>query len=180
MAHALPDPDRVAERHGAGGRSGGSFRVGRRGVLLAALGAVLAAGAGTGAGFLRPLRPGRPAQQPPADLVAALGAERALIAQIQATLTADASLRATLSGVRADHEQHVAALEVAIGAITGKPPVPSAAESAPQALTRAQLAATEGQAASRAAARAARLTGRDAALLASIAACEQTHRELLA
>jgi hypothetical protein len=152
--------------------------ISRRGVLGTALGAVLAAGAGTAAGYLRPLHGRPPVQQPNPDLVAALAAEKSLVAQLDASGKTDGSLAGALSVVRADHEQHAAALEFAIGAVTSTQPTASPA--APKALTRAQLAAAEAQAATHAAARAMRLSGRDAALLASIAACEQTHRELLA
>jgi hypothetical protein len=85
-----------------------------------------------------------------------------------------------LGQLRADHVAHrdalLAALDEALGATS---PRPTAAPPAAGSLTRAELRVAEQAASAQAAAHAAQLAGRDAALLASIAACEAGHAELL-
>jgi hypothetical protein len=169
----------------------GGARPSRRAFLLGGGAAVVAgAGAGVGVEFWRD-RP-RPAPKPPrpAVLVAALAGERGLIAALDAALPGAGADRATLRAVRSDHVAHERALATAVaqaGRADLATPAPAAASSAPAspapstpppdaaALRRAETAASR-----RAAARAGRLSGRDATLLASIAASEAGHAELLA
>jgi hypothetical protein len=154
-------------------------RISRR-WFLAGGGAVLIGGS---AGVLAGLRPDRPAPQrtpPPATLLAALEAERDLIANLDATTGGTPAVRRVIVAARRDHAAHLAALQALV------PPSPaapaSATSSAPTgtARTAAQLRDAERAASSRAARRAATLHGAEAVLLASIAACEATHAELLA
>lgn len=155
-----------------------SRRVTRRGVLLGASGVVVAAGAGAGIGYLRPLRSDRHTPIPP-DLADALDAEHALIGQIDASVAQDASLHALLAPIRADHVAHLEAITAAIRTDTGQQ-APSPAPSGSRAGTRSALRNAEQVASTRAATRAAHLTGTSAVVLASIAACEATHAEVLA
>ncbi|MCU1669098.1 MAG: hypothetical protein JWP40_2025 [Blastococcus sp.] len=159
------------------GRDGGR-RVSRRGVLLSGLAVLAAGGGGVAIGALQHLHT---AELPPApaELVAALAAERSLIASIDATTGGSPSVRAALVHVRADHAAHQDALRAALATYR---PAASASASLPPAaaLHLAELRAAEAQASTRAAARAAAITGRTAALLASISACEASHAELLA
>jgi hypothetical protein len=155
-----------------------SSGVSRRGLLLGGAVVVAAAGGGVAAGALRPTpRPDKPTGRPPADLVAALESERVLIAAIDATTGGSPAIRTALRQVRADHVAHQTALQAAVvaypQATASNPP-----SSVGTALTVAELRGAEERASARAATRAARLTGRQAALLASIAACESTHAVL--
>jgi hypothetical protein len=159
-------------------RAGSSRVVSRRGLLLGGLGVLVAGAGGVTAGALRH-RPVEHREPPPAELVAALAGEQSLIAGIDATTGGDASVRAALRVIRADHAAHLDALQAAARAYPGasssvSPSVPPAT-----ALTRAALRDAEQAASTRAAAQAATLSGADAALLASIAACEATHAALL-
>lgn len=148
----------------------------RRGVLLGAAGVLVAAGAGVGAGYLPALRASRHVVVP-ADLVAALAAERLLLARIDASATGP-GLRGRLEPVRADHAAHAATLSNMIEQLTGRTAPPDT--TAPQpAVTAAALRAAELRASAEAAARATRLHGDLATVLASIAAAEATHAELL-
>ena len=159
-----------------------SGRISRRGVLLGGAAVVVAAGTGVAVGALRPLpEPDKPTGRPPADLVAALAAERVLIAAIDATTGGSPAVRIALRQVRADHVAHRAALQGAVDAYP-EPPADNPLSSpggTVAALTVAGLRGAEEHASARAATRAARLTGRYAALLASIAACESSHAVLL-
>jgi hypothetical protein len=152
--------------------------ISRRGLLLGGVAVVLAGGGGVAAGVLRPVAHERPTGRPPADLVAALAAERALIASIDATTGGDAAVRTALRQIRADHVAHHSALQGAVAAYPRAAPEPSPRSA--QALDVAGLRTAEQRASAQAATRAARLSGRPAALLASIAACEASHGELLA
>ncbi len=156
----------------------------RRTVLATGALCVAAAGAGVGAGVVATRSAPRARSDAEATLRAAVAAERALItAAERAMVTAldaaahpAASLRPLLRQVRADHIAHLAALQAALVLAGGGP---NPAPSRPVATNRAPLRTLEQRAAARAAARAALLDGRDAVLLASIAACEASHAQLL-
>jgi hypothetical protein len=111
----------------------------------------------------------------PAALIAALARETQLIAgatSARGTRPADPILAALL----ADHQAHAAAIAAAIGAASPRPaPTSSSAPPTPD-----QLKASEQAAHDAAAAGSATLSGAAAVLLASIAACEAGHVELLA
>lgn len=114
----------------------------------------------------------------PAALVAAFVAERALLADLAATTGGAPHVRRAIAQIRADHEAHLAALHKVLLSVTQEPvsqPVP--VRGRPR--TRRELRDAERSAASAAAQHAAALDGPAAALLASIAACEATHAELL-
>jgi hypothetical protein len=170
MAHA-------AGTHGDGGRGPTGHGLTRRGVLLSAAAVAAAGAAGVAAGVLRAV-PVEHSHPPPPELVAALADEQRLLAGIDATTGGDEAVRTALRAIRADHAAHRDALQAAVrssgGTLQGGPP-PTAT-----ALTRAALRAAEQAASLRAAAHAAALTGEQAALLASIAASEASHAELLA
>lgn len=151
--------------------------VSRRAVLAAGLAVAAAAGAGVGLGALAPV-PANAQPQPPAELTAALAAERRLLATIDASIRQDPSLRTALGSIRRNHAAHAAALQAAVADYPA-PPSRSAATTPPQPLDRSGLRAAERVAAGRAATRASILGGRNAAMLASIAACEASHAELL-
>jgi hypothetical protein len=152
----------------------------RRWVLgwsLAGSAALIAGGgAGVAAEILRePSARQRP--RPPRALVDAAAAERRLLADLTATTGGSAEVRQLVRAVAADHRAHLVALESLLAAYRA----PSGPSSVPSGvpLTKAQLRDAESGAASAAARRAAGLSGAPAALLASIAACETTHAELL-
>lgn len=175
----MSDAVRGAVRAAPGNRSG---RISRRGLLVGGAAVVIAAGTGVAVGALQPLpEPDKPTGRPPADLVAALAAERVLIAAIDATTGGSPAIRIALRQMRADHVAHQTALQGAVEAYPEAPPSnpPSSPGGTVTALTVAGLRGAEEQASARAATRAARLTGRYAALLASIAACESSHAVLL-
>ena len=171
MNDAARSPAHAAPRDGSGG-------VSRRGLLLGGMAVVLAGGCGVAAGVLRPVHHDRPTGRPPADLVAALAAERSLIAAIDATTGGDATVRAALHQIRADHIAHRTALQGAVAAYPEAPAGAAASSPRPQALDVAGLRSAEQRASTRAATRATRLSGQQAALLASIAASEASHAEL--
>lgn len=158
----------------------------RRGFLVTG-GLVVAAAAGGGVAL--GLATGGSASDaldgtPPAELTAAVGAERELIASVDAALRSSSGRRrADLLLIRSDHVAHLGALRALI-ADTVYPATPSSAPSPAPApagtVGRARLRAGERRASTAAAARAERLAGRPAALLASIAAAEAAHAELLA
>ncbi len=157
----------------------------RRGLLLSGAAVVVAAGAGAGAAALAPRDEPPPPPVPPADLVAALAAEQALLAGLDAAVARDASLTSLAGALRADHVAHAQALRALLPAPSTAPSIPPsnprpAATPAAGTLDRAGLRSAEQLAAGQAAARAARLDGTAAVLLASIAACEAGHAELLA
>ena len=106
----------------------------------------------------------------------ALDRELALVADLDAALRRGAG-PATLPAVRADHAAHVAALHSALAGYSAPSSTPP--PSGTPTPTLAQLRAAEVAAARAAATESAALTGADAALLASISACEATHDELL-
>jgi hypothetical protein len=160
----------------------------RRTVLIGASVVVLAGAGGVAAATRAPLHR-RAVPAPPAALLAALNAEDALIAGIDAA-DPGAATRQLLAQLRADHVAHRRVLAGLIGAAVGRsyPPTPPAtAQSTPTAptsarpapRTRTELRTAEQHAARAGATRAARLHGTQAALLASIAACETSHADLL-
>jgi len=148
--------------------------VARRTVLLGGL-AVLGGAAVGGLAALQHER-GTGAAEPPVELIDARQAEQTLIDSIDASSGHDPNLRAGLAAIRADHQAHLAALDAAIGRYAAVAPA-TARGAAP--IGRAALRVAEQRAAVRAAQTAAALAGRDAVLLASIAACEASHAELL-
>jgi hypothetical protein len=117
---------------------------------------------------------------PPDPLLAELIDERALLATYDAATGRHPALQATLAGPRADHVQHVAALERALGTAASPVPrvggvgVPGAPASALAALRSAERAASNARAAAALTAPSDR-----AGLLASIAASEATHELVL-
>ena len=164
---------------GASETGSGTGTPSRRGFLLAGAGAVVvAAGAGTAAALLQPApRDAGISATAPAVLAAALAGEYSLIATIDAM-----GAPADLAHLRADHVEHRDAVLAALRQAAGVPTplgTPSGTSATGPKPTLSDLSAAE-QAASAAAARAAaRLSGPDAALLASISACEASHVELL-
>jgi len=156
----------------------------QRRVFLVGGAAVLLAGAGGGlAGVLATPR-ARSAPEPvaPPTLLAALDQERTLLATLDAAAAGTAP-RDVLNQIRGNHLAHLDALRGAVAEAIYPAthlPAPSGSASGNQSATRAQLRAAEQAAATAGARRAEGLRGADAALLASIAACETTHAELLA
>jgi hypothetical protein len=148
----------------------------RRFVLGTAALVLLGAGGGVGWSFWR-TRSHTPRVAPPA-LIAAARAERALLAAVDADLTAHPDRAALLRQIRADHAAHAAALDAAIADHVGRRPTTSTP--APTQPAGGTLLTAERSAATAAARRAGQLTGRDAVLLASIAACEAGHAAVLA
>jgi hypothetical protein len=113
---------------------------------------------------------------PPAPLRQALERELALVAGLDSALRRGAGSTAALQAVRADHVAHAAALRSTLAAYPA--PTPATPRPTPTP-TQSGLRAAELVAARAAAAESAALTGADAALLASISACEATHGQLL-
>jgi len=151
---------------------------------LLGAGVVLAAG-GVGAGIAgisSVRRPAAAATEVPTQLHGALAREQALVAGLETALRRNTGAipAVALRAARDDHAAHAAALSSAISAHPGpsssSTPPPSPPAAAP---TIAQLRAAELAAAGAAAAESSALAGPDAALLASISACEATHAELL-
>jgi hypothetical protein len=145
----------------------------RRFVLGTAGLVVLGGGAGVGYSFWRTRHGIRRAA--PAALIQAAQAEQVLVATLDERITRFPQQAALLRQLRRDHALHAAALAAAVREHTGRLPV--AARVAAQ--TKPHLIDVERGAAAAAARRALALTGTDAALLASIAACESAHVELL-
>jgi hypothetical protein len=112
----------------------------------------------------------------PAPLRQALERELALVVDLDSALRRGAGPAAALRAVRADHAAHAAALRSTLGAYPAPTPPTVTSSSTP---TLSGLRAAELAAARAAAAESAALTGADAALLASISACEATHGQLL-
>jgi hypothetical protein len=114
---------------------------------------------------------------PPSVLTDAASRERALIADLDATTGGTAAVRLTIRAARADHAAHLAALEglLAFYRKPHRPPAP--VTGVPR--THTALAAAEFAAAAAEAGWAAQTYAAQAALLASIAACEATHAALL-
>jgi hypothetical protein len=138
-------------------------------------GVLVLAGAGAGAGysFWRTRHPAH--RVAPTALVEAARAERVLVATLDDRIARFPKQAPLLRQLRLDHALHSAALDAAVREHTGTLPHPGPAA----AVTKSRLIDTERRAAADAARRALALTGRDAALLASISACEAAHVELL-
>lgn len=141
--------------------------------MLAAGGVGAVVGVFVSEGRAAPAR--RPSAPPP--LRRALDRELALVADLDAALRRGAGPAAALRAVHADHVAHAAALRSALAGFPA--PTPSPTPSSTTAPTVARLRAAELAAAHAAAADSASLTGAEAALLASISACEATHEDLL-
>jgi len=163
------------------------FLAGGAAALLGAAGGVLA-GLQTGHRATTPPPPPPPPPGPPRGLLAAAEAERALIADLDATTGGGSDVRGVIGQVRADHAAHLRALVALIAQFEHGParerrrePVPSRKNRRPRGTPRtlAELRAAERRAAKAAAQHAAALDGGYAAVLASVAACEATHAELL-
>jgi hypothetical protein len=156
----------------------------RRTLLVGGALACLGALGGVGAGLLRHSADDEPPAPGPGVLLAAVHAEQVLLAHVAAATRARSAPAAVLRALRTDHAAHLAALTAAVSIATGTAGS-SAAESSPAtsasppSADRGQLRAAENAAAASAARRALLLTGRDAVLLASIAASEACHAELL-
>jgi hypothetical protein len=156
----------------------------RRGFLVVGGLAAVAAGGGV---WWAVSDDGTKGAAPPAHLVRALhgaaAAELGLIGTLESALKhPGGSSAATLRAIRADHAQHLAAIHALIADVSYPATPSNSTESAYSNGGRVSLAElrTGEQQASRAAARlAGALTGQAAVLLASIAACEATHAELL-
>lgn len=151
----------------------------RRWFLAAGVAALL----GVSGGVIAELRTAHraktpPPPQPPEALVAAAEAERALIADLDATTGGTPDVRRVIVQARADHAAHLQAL-VAMLARFGHVPARQRRRPHGTPRTLAQLRAAEQRAATVAGRRASALDGGYAAVLASIAACEATHAELL-
>ncbi len=153
-------------------------RVTRRSVLLGGAGIVMAAGAGAGVAGLRPRPAPARAPQPPAILVQALAAERDLLAAVAATSAAHPELGSLLTQLAGDHRDHERAFVTMLADYPGAA-TPTGVPTPPPPDTALGLRAVEQRAADAAAAHAAALWGAEATLLASIAACEAGHAELL-
>jgi hypothetical protein len=118
----------------------------------------------------------------PGALLAAIAAERALIADLDATTGGTPPVRRIIVQARADHAAHLAALVRLRAGFRSSSASPSPSPSpsvhgTPRTL--AQLRTAEAQASTAAARHAAALDGGLATVLASIAACEASHAELL-
>jgi hypothetical protein len=165
MIDPSPPPEPVATRPATS----------RRWFLAGGAAVLLGGGAGVAVELAGRSSPTGPTAAP-APLIAALRAERALIADLDATTGGSGRVRSVISQARADHAAHLSALR---GVLAGYAHSESPAKPHGRPRSQAQLRAAEGAAAQAAAQRATRLTGATAALLASIAACEATHAELL-
>jgi hypothetical protein len=148
--------------------------------MLGAGAVVAAGGIGTLVAAVQPRHQGATSRvEPPPTLTGALAREDALVAGLDATLHGDSALGARLLPLRDDHSAHAAALRSALAAYPTASPSPSPS-AAPTAPTLTALRAAELAAARSAAEDSLALRGADAALLASISACEATHAEMLA
>jgi hypothetical protein len=147
----------------------------RRWFLAGGAAVLLGGGAGVLAEVLHESSPAPSAPAPDA-LASALDAERVLLATIDAMPGRHQT--ALLAQIRADHAAHLRALRRLLATYPSSRMVPSNPGSA-QPRTLAQLRGVENQAAVAAAQGAVALDGAAAALLASIAACEASHAELL-
>jgi hypothetical protein len=140
--------------------------------------AVLGAGGGVAVGLLTHHEPSEVDIPDPKVLRAAVQAEQDLLAGLSGGVPDVPS--DLLRALRADHQAHLTALRASVAVALGSPsPSLAPAPRSPGSNSRVRIRALEAAAAQAAAHRAAALTGPDAALLASIAACEATHAELL-
>jgi len=146
----------------------------RRLVLGTAGVAAFAAAGGVGYSLWRTRHPVH--HYPPPVLVAAAAAEHALVAYLDAALRNLPSQRDVLLQLRRDHITHATALDAALTAYSR---MPSSRQPLHAALDLTGVRTVERAASQRAARQAGELLGEHAVLLASIAACEATHLELL-
>ena len=146
--------------------------------LLATAAVVIAGGAGVGAGLLRPVRERQPPGAPQ-SLLDARDREHALTATVDAMLAADATLHPLLDPIRADHVAHAAAFDSLLSGYNRRPSPSSPPPSASTPAGRPALLAAEHQASQALSAASGTQVGEPAALLASVAACEAGHVELL-
>jgi hypothetical protein len=191
---SVPDQSSEFTAHAGEFRSAKLVTMMTRRQLLVTIGGVSvlgAAGAGAAVAALSDL-PSRamppPTQShaapaPPPQLVAALAREQALIAGLDAVVAADPTI-GVLMAIRADHRAHADAIAAAITELTATSPsagpTPSPSTSATVATpTVGQLRAAEQSAHQQLAIACGQLRGVNAVLLASIAACEAGHAELL-
>jgi hypothetical protein len=169
---------------GEGGQVGQS----RRSLLRAGATVVVAGGVGVVAGCTG--EPPAPAAPDPITvaLTALLKSEQALLASYDAAIGGHSQLGDRLSGVRADHAAHVKALSALLARREPDPsPSPSTAHapadnslgSGSSSSARQQLATLERQQATAASAGCMAASGDEAALLASLAAAETSHVEVL-
>jgi hypothetical protein len=154
----------------------------RRGFLIVGGLAVVAAGGGV---WWALSDDGTKSAAPPTALIhqleAARTSEYALIIASQIALKHAGSSAAAVRQVHADHIAHARAIEglIADEMYPVKASLPPVSVHVPPRISIAQVRSAESAAARAAGARAANLPGRAAVLLASIAACEATHAELL-
>jgi len=155
----------------------------RRGFLV--VGGLAAVAAGGGAWWALSDH-GTKSASPPAALLAQLHdartAEADLIATLRAALKHAGPHGAVLRQLRSDHVAHAKAIDALIADVLypSKPGTSPGTVNPPSGrISMATLRAGETRAARVATHRAAQLTGQAAVLLASIAACEATHAELL-
>lgn len=155
----------------------------RRGFVLAGSLAVVSAGAGVWWARRPDGTHTRPRPTDTHELRGAAEAERELIAFIDALGKRTHGAHAgTLAAIRRDHAAHYAAIRAVIADEIYPRTLPVQKRATAYAGPKpkpADLLAMERQAARQAAARAQRLSGRSAALLASIAASEAVHAEVL-
>jgi hypothetical protein len=121
-----------------------------------------------------------PPPVPPPALIAAARAEQVLVADLTATTGGAPAVRQVIRQAHADHAAHLHTLTALLAGFRAAPG--ASISSTPYRgtpRTLAQLRAAERAASVAAARRAEALEGPYAALLASIAACEATHAELL-
>ncbi len=152
------------------------------GLAGAGAGALAAGCTGTGGPGATPT----PTVAPPPDpLLAELADERRLVALYAATAARHPALAERLRGPAADHADHVEALTRALDDAGSPAPTGPASSAAPRAVPASPAAALAGLRAAERAAAAARgaaaLTapGHRAGLLASVAACEASHQQVL-
>lgn len=156
--------------------SASGSRISRRWFLAGGLAVLAGGGAGVGADFWRHHRPA-PLPRPPAALLAAAAAERALIADLDATTGGPPEVRRVIVAARADHAAHLQALQDLLTSYRAAATRPALPHGTPRTLS--QLRAAEQRAAVAAESRASGFAGTRAALFASIAASEASHAELL-
>ena len=152
----------------------------RRSVLVA--GIVIAGGAaGVAAGFVEPVRRQvNPERGAPAQLRITFEREQSLVAALAAAARELPASQGVLDQVRADHAAHAAAIQSALAAYPASttPSTPAGTTSTSPPSSLARLRDAERTAARLAAAESKALSGANAALLASISACESVHAEL--
>jgi hypothetical protein len=169
-------------------RKGGQVGQSRRSLLRAGATLAVAGGIGVAAGCTS--GPSTPAPPDPVTvaLTALLKSEQALVAGYDAAISAHSQLGGRISGVRADHAAHVKALTALLARrepdaspspSTAPAPADNSLSSGSSSSARQQLATLERQQATAAITGCLAASGDEAALLASLAASEMTHVEVL-